>query len=85
MTYSLNDDIFLNVNNKNIGQSIRYFRELKNMSQEILAFESDLHFTYISSVERGKQNISIVNIIRICKTLGISVSALMESLICKLV
>ncbi len=52
----------------------------KEMSQEKLAEAADLHPNYISSVERGKRNISICNIERIATTLGVSICALATNL-----
>ena len=59
-----------------LGQQLRKIRTEKNISQEELAFRSGLHRTYISSVERGKRNVSIVNIKKIADALGVSVMEL---------
>ena len=53
---------------------MRLLRNEAGISQEELAFRSKLDRTYINSVENGKRNISIVNIEKIAKALGISVS-----------
>ena len=52
-----------------IGKRIREIRESKKISQEKLAELADLDRTYISSVEKGKRNISIENIEKITKAL----------------
>lgn len=57
-----------------IGDRIRQLRNAKGISQEELAHLADLDRTYITSVENGKRNISIVNIEKICKALEISLS-----------
>ncbi len=57
-----------------IGDRIRQLRNLKDISQEELAHLADLDRTYITSVENGRRNISIVNIEKICKALEISLS-----------
>lgn len=44
------------------GSRIAYLRKAKGISQETLAELSGLHRTYISSLEVGKRNISIVAI-----------------------
>jgi len=59
------------------GKIVRKKRQALDLSQEKLAELSDLHFTYISSVERGERNISLVNIAKIAKALGCSLKELM--------
>lgn len=54
-----------------IGNNIRKYRLKKGWSQEKLAFECDLHRTYIGAVERGERNITVVNLIKIKEVLGI--------------
>ncbi|MED1205604.1 helix-turn-helix domain-containing protein [Heyndrickxia acidicola] len=54
------------------GQRVRQIRLSKNnMSQEKLAFECDLHRTYISDIERGTRNVSLDNIEKISKALEV--------------
>lgn len=53
------------------GQKVKEARQEKHMSQEELAFRSGLHRTYISSIERGKRNVSLVNIRRLANALGV--------------
>lgn len=48
-----------------LGNRIRSIRNSLKLSQESLAFESGLDRTYISSVENGHRNISIINIEKI--------------------
>lgn len=60
-----------------LGTKIRKVRREKKMSQEDLAFESGLHRTYISDIERGSRNISIKNIEKIAKALEVSLKELM--------
>lgn len=55
------------------GAKLKEFRKKKGLSQEELGFKSSLHRTYISEVERGRRNISIVNIARIAKALGMRI------------
>jgi transcriptional regulator with XRE-family HTH domain len=43
-----------------------------------LAEYAELHPNYISSVERGERNISICNIERIARALGVSMSELLS-------
>lgn len=57
---------------------MRSLREGKKISQEKLAEQAGLDRTYISSVERGKRNISLVNIELIAKALGVKPAKLLE-------
>ena len=57
---------------KIIGQRIRNNRTKLGLSQEKLSYESGLERTYITSIEQGKRNVSIVNIDKIAKACKIS-------------
>ena len=59
------------------GKRLREVREAAGISQEKLAELSTLHRTYVSSVERGKRNISIENIERLALALDVSMRDLM--------
>lgn len=61
---------------KRFGKAIRRRRRELDFSQETLAEKSQLHRTYISSIERGERNPSLENIKRLADALDISVSAL---------
>lgn len=63
---------------KIVGQNIRKYRLDKGLSQEELAFESGLHRTYISSLERGKRNATVVVIGQVASALKIKPSELLE-------
>lgn len=57
-----------------VGNRIKELRSSRGISQETLAHEAGLDRTYITSVERGKRNISIVNLEKIAIALNISLS-----------
>ncbi|MDP1609260.1 MAG: helix-turn-helix transcriptional regulator [Chlamydiales bacterium] len=59
------------------GKIVRAKRLEKELSQEELSALAELHFTYISSVERGERNISIQNIAKLAKALGCHMGDLM--------
>lgn len=61
------------------GKRLREVREEAAISQERLAELAGLHRTYVSSVERGKNNISLVNIERLALALGVSLRDLMPA------
>ena len=58
------------------GSKLRAVRQKKGVSQEKLAELAGLHRTYVSSVERGKRNISLVNIERLAIALGVAMREL---------
>ena len=61
-----------------IGRRVRQLRQERKLSQESLAFSAGLDRTYISSVEMGKRNISILNIYKIARALNIRVRELFD-------
>jgi transcriptional regulator with XRE-family HTH domain len=62
------------------GKIVRSKRLEKKLSQEELADLADLHFTYVSSVERGERNISIGNIARLAAALECQLKDLMPTI-----
>jgi transcriptional regulator with XRE-family HTH domain len=58
------------------GTRVRKLRVERNWSQEQFADLCGLHRTYIGSIERGEQNISLVNIEKLAATLGVSLATL---------
>ena len=61
-----------------LGQAIRSQREQLGLSQENLAEQCGFDRTYISMLERGKRNLSLLNLLKLAKGLQTSVSTLME-------
>ena len=57
-----------------VGKRIKELRNKLGISQEELADIAKLDRTYITSVECGKRNISIINIEKITTALGVSLS-----------
>jgi transcriptional regulator with XRE-family HTH domain len=49
------------------------------LSQEELAELAGLHRTYISSLELGKRNVSLINIHALAKALGVSPDKLLKT------
>ena len=58
------------------GSNLRSERERKNLTQEKLAEKADLDPSYISGIERGIRNPSILSVVRIAKAMGTTVSDL---------
>jgi transcriptional regulator with XRE-family HTH domain len=61
-----------------LGQAIRTQREQLGISQEKLAEQCGFDRTYISMLERGKRNPSLLNLLKLARGLKTSVSKLTE-------
>jgi transcriptional regulator with XRE-family HTH domain len=59
------------------GERVRELRTALGLSQEELGFRSDLDRTYISDIERGKRNVSLINISALARALQVDPSQLM--------
>jgi len=62
-----------------LARNVRVFRELKGWSQEELAERSHVHRTYVSQVERGLRNPTIVIVERLAKALKMTASDLLKT------
>jgi len=60
------------------GLRLRELRRARAISQEALADDAGLDRTYISSVERGHRNISLLNIYRLASVLGVEPAELLH-------
>ena len=70
----MNEDAIL----KSFGNAINIERKAKGWSQEKLAELASLDRTYVSSVERGHRNISLINIVNLASALEVTVSSLLQ-------
>ncbi|WP_294085127.1 helix-turn-helix transcriptional regulator [uncultured Actinobacillus sp.] len=61
------------------ANNLRKIRRLKDISQEILAFDAELSRAYISDVERGKRAISIDAMGKIADALGVNLIDLLKT------
>lgn len=61
------------------GNKVRSLRKSLGYSQESLAELAELDRTYIGGIERGERNISLNNINKIAKALGVSIKDLFEN------
>ena len=57
-----------------VGQRIKELRTKQGLSQEEFAFKCGLDRTYITSLERGKRNISLENLEKIAKAFNMTLS-----------
>jgi len=63
---------------KAFGKKVRDLRKARGFSQESFADAVGLHRTYIGSIERGEQNVSIDNVAKIAKALKVKLPVLFE-------
>lgn len=75
-SYSANEQAVM----RKLGVRVRQLRDERNVSQERLAELANIHRTYISSIERGQQNISLTILIRLADSLGVSLETLFTDL-----
>jgi len=54
-----------------LGRNIKYYREMRHLSQEQLSFRADMNRNYLGDIERGKRNPTIKNVEKIAKALEI--------------
>jgi transcriptional regulator with XRE-family HTH domain len=62
------------------GQNVRKLRGASGFTQERLADKADLDPTYISGIERGVRNPTLLIIARLAKALGVSLSDLCKGI-----
>jgi transcriptional regulator with XRE-family HTH domain len=60
------------------GFTVKDCREEQGLTQEDLADRARIHRTYLSDLERGTRNVSLVNIERIASALAMQMSELFK-------
>ena len=60
------------------GNRIRKLRKEKGLSQEAFAALCEMDRTYLGGIERGERNVSLINIVKIAESLGLTAGALFE-------
>jgi transcriptional regulator with XRE-family HTH domain len=61
-----------------VGRNVRKLRLRIDVTQEELASRAGLHTTYISGVERGRRNLTIVSLFKLAEALEVSPSKLLD-------
>lgn len=64
---------------KALGVAIRESRVSLGISQETMALNADLDRSYVGGVERGENNITVMNLSKLAKSLNMSMSVLLEA------
>jgi transcriptional regulator with XRE-family HTH domain len=60
------------------GQAVKARREELELTQEVLAEKAGIHRTYLSDIERGSRNPSLINIERLAHALSLRTSELFQ-------
>jgi transcriptional regulator with XRE-family HTH domain len=63
---------------RKFGDKVKSLRLEKGWSQEELGNRAGLHRTYIGSIERYERNVSLLNVERIAKALGVHIKDLLR-------
>jgi len=61
-----------------LAKRVRELRDRKGISQERLGEMAGLHRTYIGMIERAEKNITLVNLEKIARALGVKPSNLID-------
>ena len=61
-----------------VGLNVKRYRKERGLSQEGLAFECGVHRTYVSGVERGIRNPTVVVLEKIARALDVPPSRLLD-------
>ena len=64
---------------RQLGRNVQRIRKKHDWSQEELAFESGLHRTYISGIERGARNPTVLVLERLAEALSVTPARLLKS------
>ena len=63
---------------KQLGKNVARLRRERGLSQEELGFESSLHRTYISGIERGIRNPTVLVLRKLADVLEVPPARLLE-------
>jgi transcriptional regulator with XRE-family HTH domain len=63
---------------RQVGLNVKRIRKEHDWSQEEFAFETGLHRTYVSGIERGIRNPTITIIAKLATALGVQPSDLLK-------
>lgn len=63
---------------RRVGQNLKRLRSEKGVTQEQFAADSDFDRGYISGIERGVRNPSILVLERVCAALNVDISELFK-------
>ncbi len=61
-----------------VGANVRALREARGVPQDELAYNADIHQTYLSGIENGKRNISLLVLERLAAALSVTEAELVR-------
>jgi transcriptional regulator with XRE-family HTH domain len=64
-----------------LGARVRDRRHELGLSQEAVAHESGLHWTFVGQVERGQRNLNLHNLLKLAEGLSIDPADLVSGLV----
>jgi len=62
------------------GERVKKVRLDQGISQEDLAERAELHRNYVSQIECGRRNLSLLNILKLARALKVPASSLIENI-----
>jgi transcriptional regulator with XRE-family HTH domain len=63
-----------------LGDRVRARRRELGLSQQDLAERASLHWTFVGQVERGQRNLSLNNLLKLARALGVDAGVLVAGL-----
>ena len=63
-----------------LGQRVRARREALGLSQEAMAHQIGVHWTFLGQIERGRRNLNLHNLLKIARGLGVDPAELVQGL-----
>jgi transcriptional regulator with XRE-family HTH domain len=63
-----------------LGQRVRTRREALGLSQEAMAHQIGVHWTFLGQVERGRRNLNLHNLLKLAQGLGVDPAELIRGL-----
>ncbi len=64
--------------NKKLGEKIRKIRTAKRLTQEDLAYQANIDYSYLNEIESGKRNPTVKRVAGIAKVLKVSLKELFD-------
>jgi transcriptional regulator with XRE-family HTH domain len=62
------------------GERVRARRQVLGLSQEAMAHQIGVHWTFLGQVERGQRNLNLHNLLKLAAGLGVDPAELVQGL-----